>query len=240
MASNEGFGRRKTVGAPPPATAPAAQAAEGAGDFAARNPVLTKVLAGLALAIGIAGGTFVSRQLFAWHHVSQSEAFVDDIERKALAAFPGLTKSEAMSRYAQENAPAFIASSKSDQQRRANVAAMFFGFYHVNTRARVDFCNRLGVDISEFTQQFIGYHRREYERALALAADLGLTEEKAYSMSATMLARAVTTDMQSIQLKLGVSDKGACMAMNERAEQILDKLHFSTVQPEAHHLLMGL
>lgn len=237
MSSSEGFGKRKghntSRATKPTAAAPTS-------DLAARSPVLTKLLAGLALAVGIAGGTFASRQLFAWHHASQSEAFVDDIERKAVAAYPGLTKSEAMSRYAQEHAPAFIASSKSDQQRRANVAAMFFGFYHVNTRARVDFCNRVGVDISEFTQQFMGYHRREYERALAIAADLGLTEEKAYSMSASMLARAVTTDMQSIQQKLGVSDKGACTAMNERADQILDKLHFSTIQPEAHRHLMGL
>ena len=80
--------------------------------------------------------------------------------RLARTQYPDLEPVEALT-YARQVAPEFVNSSPSDRERAMRAAATFFGFYHVNTRSRVEHCGKLGVDLTLFASLIERNHQRQ-------------------------------------------------------------------------------
>src|SRR5262245_8898675 len=237
MASSSGFGRRglPTNGGNNPASAPSAGQPP-------RSPL--RLALGLILGIvGFAGGTWLGReamqQFFAHRTSAEMDRRMADMERLARAKYPDLEPIDAVARYARETAPEHVNASKSERERAMRAAATFFGFYHINTRSRVEHCARLGVDIGPFARLLVRGHRREYDRALAIAADAGLTEDRLYSTIRPQLASMVKSDMEAVARRILTTPQGACQAMVMRADEFADKLDFATLQPQVRRILMG-
>lgn len=237
MAKSGGFGRRGL----PVSTGSAAEV-NGPGTAAGRSPLLR--VAGLALAVvGFAVGAWAGReavqQMFAFRLSGELDKRMSDMERLARAKYPHLDPVEALSLYAREAAPGEVNNSKSDRERTMKAAATFMGFYHINTRSRVEHCAKLGVNIAPFTSRFERNHRREYERALAIAATVGMTEERSWKMVRSQLGAMVKADMESIARRVRKTPAGACETLVDRAEEFADKLDFATLQPQVRRILMG-
>jgi hypothetical protein len=139
-----------------------------------------------------------------------------------------------------EAAPKLVGDGASEHAPAVTAAATFFGFYHVNLRSRVEYCARLGVDITPFTSLFARNHRREYERALAIAAEAGMSEEAIWSMVRPRLALMVRSDMEAVANRLATTPRGACKAIVTRADEFADRLDFATLQPDVRRILLGL
>jgi hypothetical protein len=237
MANGNVFGRRgvrmETRAGPPPAT-PASRPP--------RSPL--RLVVGLILGIvGFAGGTWLGReaiqQLFAHRASAEMDRRLSDMERLARAKYPDLEPIDAVARYARETAPEHVNASKSERERSMRAAATFFGFYHINTRSRVEHCAKLGVDIGPFARLIVRGHRREYDRAVAIAADAGMTEDRLYGTIRPQLAAMVKSDMEAVARRILTTPQGACQAMVARADEFADKLDFATLQPQVRRILMG-
>jgi len=188
---------------------------------------------------GIMGGREAAQALFA-HRTPGAIDRQADIERLARAGNRQLSTAEAVSQYAHEAAPKLVGDGASERAPAVMAAATFFGFYHVNLRSRVEYCARLGVDITPFTSLFARNHRREYERALAIAAEAGTSEEAIWSMVRPRLAMMVRTDMEAVASRLTTTPRGACEAIVTRADEFADRLAFATLQPDVRRILLGL
>lgn len=238
MQQSGGFGRRgvrtEASNNSPPAAAPAPA------------PQKSPLIVALSLVLGVlgfAGGAWFGQeavqQLFAARASNEIDQRLADMKQAARAKYPDLDPVEALSRYARETTPAMVAASKSDRERVVKAAATFFGFYHINTRSRVEHCASLGVDIGPFARLMERNHRHEYARALAVAQDAGMTEERLWSMIRSQLDQMVRADMDSIARRIMTSPAGACQIVVDRADEFAAKLDFATMQPEVQRILMG-
>ena len=237
MASGNVFGRRgvradtRTSQSPPTPTG---------------QPPRSPLRLALALVLGVvgfAGGTWLGREAMQHFFAHRTSAEMDrrmaDMERLARAKYPNLEPIDAVAKYARETAPEHVNASKSERERAMRAAATFFGFYHINTRSRVEHCAKLGVDIAPFASLIVRGHRREYDRALAIAADAGMTEDRLYSTIRPQLASMVKSDMEAVARRILTTPQGACHAMVSRADEFADKLDFATLQPQVRRILMG-
>jgi hypothetical protein len=237
MSQSGGFGRRGT-GTPsssvPSASTPARSSK--------RSPL---VLASTIIlgALAFAGGVWLSRaaiqQVFAHRASATLDRQMADMEVLARAKYPHLDPIEAVSRYARETAPDMVNASKSERERTIKAAATFFGFYHINTRSRVEHCAKLGVDLAPFARAMERNHRREYNRAITVATEAGMTEERLYAMVRSQLASLVKADMEAVARRILSTPQGACQTMLNRADEFADKLDFATMQPQVRRILMG-
>jgi hypothetical protein len=162
-----------------------------------------------------------------------------DMATLARAKYPDLEPVEALTKYARQAAPEFVNSSASDRERAMRAAATFFGFYHVNTRSRVEHCAKLGVDLTLFANLIVGNHHRQYNRALTIVAASGTTEDQLWDAIRPQLAAMVTADMEAIARRTMTTPVGACQVLVNRADEFAGKLDFATLQPQIDGILMG-
>jgi len=237
MSNGGGFGRRGVRNEDarrPPSVAPKAPSKQAS----------WRLVLGLTVGlIGFAGGSWAGReavqQLFSFRASAELDRQVSDMQRLARAKYPNLDPVDAAARYARETAPDLVNASKSDRERAMKAAATFFGFYHINTRSRVEHCAQLGVDLAPFKRAIERLHRREYSRALAIAAASGMTEERLWGMVRSQLASLVKADMDAVARRTLSTPAGACRLMVDRADEFADKLDFATLQPQIQRILMG-
>jgi cell division septum initiation protein DivIVA len=237
MSQSGGFGRRgintpsSSVGA---ASTPARPSK--------RSPLVlasTIILGAIAFAGGVWGGREAVQQFFGYRASVTLDRQMADMEKLARAKYPHLDPIEAVSRYAREAAPDMVNAGASERDRTMKAAATFFGFYHINTRSRVEHCANLGVDLAPFARAIERSHRREYNRAIAVASEAGMTEERLYAMVRSQLASLVKADMDAIARRILSTSQGACQTMLNRADEFADKLDFTTLQPQVRRILMG-
>ena len=249
--TDNGFGRRGTPSqpntasrrpsrpGPSPALSMPISNETAAKPLAINRSVVLAVVGALLFVVGAFGGRELSRQLFTMAAASKVEATLSDLQKNAIARYPGMSPVEAYAKYAADTAPDFANAAPSNRKVLLKAASTFFGFYHVNTRSRVEHCKQQGVDISAFVSRFEYYHRKEYTRALAIAEQAGMAEEQLWRIVRSSLTSLVRQDMDSVASKLGTSPQQACGAMLQHADKMLDYLDFSSRLPAVHRTLMG-
>jgi len=144
------------------------------------------------------------------------------------------TKQEAISQ-----AGEIVKNSPNNKVRRDNAAVAFFGFYFVNTRSRVDFCNEQGTTIQLFSDAFKRNHVKELDVARSIIAESHMNEEQIYSLTKVQLRSALDADMHDIATSGGTNAKGACELIVAKAELLADTLQLSKVQPAVYQALMS-
>src|SRR5688572_29378090 len=75
---------------------------------------------------------------------------LNDMKAEAERKHPDMAKTDALKAVASEQSARKLAS-QGDANQRANTAAdMFWGFFYMNTKARVAYCAQRGVDLTPF------------------------------------------------------------------------------------------
>lgn len=192
--------------------------------------VLTVVVA-VAVFYGIKAQQDRNRVPSAAEIATQMDALRAEAERK----HPGMAKTDAMKAEAVEKSAQRMASQSPDD--RANSAAdMFFGFYLLNTKARVAYCAKRNVDIAPFVTAFTTTHKDELVRAQAIYAKAGLVPEKHLANFQDQFAVVVEQDMKDVTAGAQVPLEDACTLFNEHAQAFSEALE---LPPHVKAALMG-
>src|SRR5262249_13416757 len=117
-------------------------------------------------------------------------------------------------------------------------AQIFIGYYLVNTRARVEYCQERNVDLTRFAEEFGRLHREPYERAVAELKAKGLSVDKVWSVTKGAMSRAITIDMVGAGIQYA-GMPNACEEVAKRAKYFARKLELRERQPDVYQALMG-
>lgn len=130
-----------------------------------------------------------------------------------------MAKSDALKQTASEQATRKLSKQGSSQQIKT-AADMFWGFYYMNTRARAAYCQRHGVNLSQFTTAFTSEHREELARAQAVYSRAGIDSERLLPKLMPALTSMVEQDMKDVAAGAQVPLDKACDLFNEKAQQL--------------------
>jgi hypothetical protein len=169
---------------------------------------------------------------------AQAEGEFYKMQREAQAKYNKLPTAEATKRYASEKMAKELAAIPSVEERAFKAAQIFMGFYWVNARARGEFCQNEGVDISSFVSEFSRRHRPQYERAMSLFQAHGLNAEDTWSTLHASLTHAVEQDMWPLGA-YAMSMADACQEIAKGPVTFASKLDLATHQPTLQRALMG-
>jgi hypothetical protein len=125
-----------------------------------------------------------------------------------------------------------MASDKSDEDKLADVASNFYGYYLINVEARKEYCEKNDTPITKFINEFKDKNKINFEKSTKiLEKDFSNNNYKfSYKMMNDLMAKSLSPilnqDMQDIKNKLKISDKEACQLFNDRAIQIVESLAY--------------
>jgi hypothetical protein len=169
---------------------------------------------------------------------AQAEGDFYRMQREAQAKYKTLPPAEAIKRYASEKMSKELAAITSVEERAFKAAQIFMGFYWVNARARAEFCEKEGVDISSFVTEFSRRHRPQYDRAMSLFQAHGLSAEDTWSTLRASLTHAVEQDMWPLG-GYGMSMADACREIAKGPVTLASKLDLSMHEPNLQRALMS-
>jgi hypothetical protein len=144
---------------------------------------------------------------------------MDALRTRAEAEHPEMAKTDALKQLVSDEAAKKLATQSVTKQ--ANTAAdMFWGFYWMNTKARVAYCAQRGVDLTPFTTAFAKEHGSELARATAIYAAAGVDPEVNLPMVQAELSKGVAQDMIDVTTGAQVPLDQACALFNENAAEL--------------------
>lgn len=153
----------------------------------------------------------------------QAGKMMASMEQEAVKKYPNLPKTEAIARYARENAGQQLAG-KSGTARDASAAQMFYGFYYMNTRSREAWCRQRGADLGPWVSAFSRAYSREKAAADAIFRRAGQEPDRIVAMITDSLSGYVDDDMRQIATGANASLDDVCPLLNENAEQLIPML----------------
>lgn len=167
-----------------------------------------------------------------------AERTVEELRQKGVEKHPEQPLSSAMHQEAVAMAESKLSEETDQGKRVVSAASMFFGFYLVNTRERVLFCQEQGIDIGSFVEPFAAAHAAELQKARAVLAGQ-VSEEKLYGMVRSQLRTVVVQDMQDIAAQSQTDAKGACELIAANGPAVAAEMHLSKTQPAVRRALLG-
>lgn len=160
----------------------------------------------------------------------------------AAAGMPIEKPEERPSAVAQQEATESMARKLARQtgaERAGTAADNFWGFYLINTRARLDYCAGKGVDIGPFVRAFEDYHAPE----VAIAKDIYRASperppvDKLYEMIRADVEATVAQDQTDMAAGLHVSQKEACAFLVKNTDAMLAEVNLKKMQPAVYAAL---
>lgn len=163
---------------------------------------------------------------------------LDQVRKEGMEKRPDLAPSEAIRREAVAQTTQQLAAESDRDKRLATAASNFLGFYLINTRERVAFCNERGVSIGPFAAAFERGHAAELAKARAIMANAPLSEDKLYEMLQPQLRQMIAQDMKDIAEGNKVSVQAACQLIATNGEPLAAEMHISKMQPAVYQVLV--
>ncbi len=126
-------------------------------------------------------------------------------------------------------------------EKRDYALSAFMGFYLVNFRTRKDYCQRLGVDISNFTNEFTKLHQSELGFYRRYVYKTEKAENKAYALlKGNVFERMIEMDMSSMSTEYGGSPTDVCNVFSDVGVELANEMLFSKVHPEMHQVIQAI
>lgn len=169
----------------------------------------------------------------------EAENLIKKTEEDAVKKHPGDSVYVAIQKEA-ENKAKSLASETDIGKRSLSAAGMFYGFYFLNTRARLVFCKILGVDISSFVKEFERIHIDELSKAKSILARSKMDEAKLYSLVESQQRHFVDDDMKKMAISNHISEKQACQFIDQSAKVIANEMHISKVNNDIYTVLKSV
>ncbi len=204
-----------------------------------KSPVLRIIVAVVAFLVAL-----VLVQHY-WHRAQarKMQARADEALEQAASNFlkkrPGTPDPVAQSKNALEKIAAAM-EAEQDPAKRARIAAdVFWGYYYLNTRARRDFCQEKGVDITKFTRAINGTQLDALNKARAIYAKAGADEFKLYESMQAELKTMVAQDQAYVAEQTRQSVAESCQWAAIHADKLAEMMDFAKLQPEVYKALMA-
>lgn len=147
---------------------------------------------------------------------------IDDMQAEAAKKYPNMPLTDAMKKLGEERARDMLSQSSDTDQKNLRAAQMFYGFYYINTEARVAYCRERGTDIASFANRFQSNNRAELARAQAIYAKTGGKPDDMLDMLRPAFAKTIEQDMKDVTAGAGVPLEKACALFNEHAVELAD------------------
>lgn len=127
------------------------------------------------------------------------------------------------------------------KERQYAAADMFWGFYFMNTKARVNFCHEGGVDMAEFVAQFNERHAAEKAQAEKLYAQFDMNPQDMWKMAEKMdaISMVLEQDMMQAAYVLNKPLGEVCAYLNTTPPNLMDRVTFKNAMPTQWAALMG-
>lgn len=123
-------------------------------------------------------------------------------------------------------------------ERRSAAADMFWGAYFLNTRGRVTYCKRLGVDVSPFVRSYERVNRDALDATRRDFQRRSWDPERLTPMLGNQQRSLLEVDMKEIAGSLQGSTTDACNLIADSADAVAELLLFSKMAPRAYRALM--
>lgn len=150
----------------------------------------------------------------------------------------GKSASEALAENMQKRAAEEL--NKSEGRNKQNIAAaQFFGFYFINTRARPEYCDSLGVAIPSFVKEFDKLNKRQLMAARQiLETSLNPGEEKLYQNIKTSIFKTVVFGIKDQAKQYKMTESQFCEATEANAKEIARLFTFDIMLPAQSKVLL--
>lgn len=181
------------------------------------NRVLGVVVA-IVVAIAVYYG-FQKMRGKAVEHVAAQK--MDELRAEAAKRYPNMPQTDAIKAVAQEMAAKQLSATGDADQKKKRAAQMFFGYYFVNTKARVKYCRDRGTDLTPFVNAFAAANRTEYDRARQI---LGGEPESMFEPLAQQFAIGIEQDMKDVATGAGMPVEQTCPLFNEHAAMVVQEI----------------
>lgn len=199
---------------------------------------LLVLIVGLAVVVVGLFANNMRRQSAVKAETAKEEAMrkgVDEANQRLNAAadkHPEQMRSEAMANEANRMLNEKLSGNASQQQKLANAAGAFMGFYLINTRSRVDFCNDQGVNISSFANAITSAHTRELAKAREIMTNVAkVDDDQIYAKMGSQLRPMVLQDMQDLATAQKLNLKQACQLFADNGPAIAAEMNIRKTQP---------
>jgi hypothetical protein len=202
-------------------------------------PVAILVLAGacaVTVALALRGSRAGSPPADLAGHVEKAAA---DLRAEALRKHPEMSESMALRAAAVERAESQMAQPQSTDSAAGNAAGNFIGFYLVNTRSRVQYCQARGVDLSPFVARFSAVHAPEWAKAQTLLRRRGMDFEQVWPQLKPTMDKLIEQGMRDTAASAQTDETGVCRYMADNPELVVPTLTYSTVSPTMERALMS-
>lgn len=177
-----------------------------------------------------------------WNEYSngrKANAVLENIKEEAKKEYPNETEMLAIQKIAVRRAEEYINTQGSFDEKRKNAADVFFGFYLINVRARMEYCRDLNVDISLFSNLFKETYKKEYLVAKKVRKYSLLDIDNLYGNIQSVMTRVIKKDMESLAAGNRISLSESCQLLVDEAPQIISSMHMSVSNPAVYSVLMS-
>lgn len=150
----------------------------------------------------------------------------------------GKSASEALAENMQKRAAEELNKSEG-RNKQHTAAAQFFGFYFINTRARPEYCDSLGVAIPSFVKEFDNLNKRQLIAARQiLETSLNPGEERLYQNMKPSIFKTVVFGIKDQAKQYKMTERQFCEATEANAKEIARSFTFDIMLPAQSKLLL--
>lgn len=164
------------------------------------------------------------------------EGEVAKLEREAAKKHPGVSRTQGLALVAAEKASQELNAIADPKERSFKAAQIFLGYYQINARARAEYCQKQGADISPFVTAFTQQYSREYRLASEILLKRGVDPDKAYRQVQDAMQRLITTEMQTLG-GFSASHKKVCESFARQPGFYLNQIDLQRRQPDVYRYL---
>jgi len=161
---------------------------------------------------------------------------IEELRAEAEKKYPGMAKTDALKAVAQADTVSQLNAVSGVEEKRQSAAYMFFGFYFMNTQARMDYCKQHGTDLKPFIDAFAEKNKAEQSRARSTLLKIGVEPESLIPVLSEQFASVVEQDMKDVAMGAKVPVERTCALFNENAELLANEIKLT---PEIRTALMA-
>lgn len=175
------------------------------------------------------------------NEANSSSQMFNTLRAKAIAEHPNQPAPYALAEEAVKASGERL-SGASGESKAQEAAGQFLGFYLVNVRARREYCQRLGVDITPFVKAFSAEHKDLYEKSRKIIArgpySPNQVEEKLYNMMQPTIQTTVGDAMRTMGSEVHASEQQVCATFNANGAKVANAFQLSTLNPALYRVML--
>lgn len=160
------------------------------------------------------------------------------IGEDALKKYPKLSPIEARAKYSNDLLKEKLSSAADPHERAVTAASAFMGFWLVQGRARAEYCEVAGVDLSAFRHDFEEQNRGLHEIAAGVLAREKYGEVKIWKTAKVTMLQQIQYEMLYIKGGLPTTTTDACNYVLSKRADVRALMHFRYASPAGYQALL--